>query len=269
MREAGRGARHPIARRASAIRAASSTVMAPLARRRSTSQFAAGSSSRRRARRSSSPNQGSEHPVGDDHRRRRDAGLRLEPGDQFERLGDRHLLRCGDDGDTGHSRVVEDVEHPVGLVADDADLDQVTDHLRRADLGDDVPGRLGVDDDQVVVALSHLVAQLADRQDLLDARAPRRRRSRRCGRAGRSCRASGTLTNSRRYSRSESSVFIAIANRFGSTSRGTNVERRGVEGVGERTLGVHLAHERAAPAAGSEFGRAPLRRTSCRRHLCR
>ena len=49
-----------------------------------------------------------------------------------------------------------------GLVADEPDLDQVADHLRRADLGDDVTGRLGVDHDEVVVALAHLVAQLAD-----------------------------------------------------------------------------------------------------------
>ena len=67
-------------------------------------------------------------------------------------------------------RVLEDVEHPPRLVAHHADLDQVADHPRGADLGDDVPARLGVDDDEVVVALAHLVGELADGEDLLDAR---------------------------------------------------------------------------------------------------
>ena len=50
------------------------------------------------------------------------------------------------------------------------DLDELADHPRRADLGDDVPARLGVDDDEVVVPLADLVGELADGEDLLDAR---------------------------------------------------------------------------------------------------
>ena len=67
-------------------------------------------------------------------------------------------------------RVVEDVEHPLRLFADEADLDEIGDHPRRTDLADDVTARLGVDDDEVVVALLDLPAELADREDLLDAR---------------------------------------------------------------------------------------------------
>ena len=70
----------------------------------------------------------------------------------------------------GARRVLEDVDHPRRLVAHHADLHQLADHPRRADLGDDVAARLGVDDDEVVVALAHLVGELADGEDLLDAR---------------------------------------------------------------------------------------------------
>ena len=101
-----------------------------------------------------------------------DVDLRLggEPIEQFDRLGDGHLLGRRDDDDSGTRRVLEDVEHPAGLLADHPDLDQVADHPGRGDLGDDVTGRLGVDDDEVVVALAHLVRELADAEDLLDAR---------------------------------------------------------------------------------------------------
>ena len=68
----------------------------------------------------------------------------------------------------GDRRVVEEVEHPLRLVADEPDLDEIADHPRRTDLADDVTARLGVDDDEVVVLLADLVAELADGQDLLD-----------------------------------------------------------------------------------------------------
>ena len=109
-----------------------------------------------------------QHAVGDD-RRGRDPGLGGEPVEQLDRLDDGHLLGRRDDDDAGARRVLEDVEHPAGLVADHADLDQVADHPRGADLGDDVTARLGVDDDEVVVALANLVGELADAEDLLDA----------------------------------------------------------------------------------------------------
>ena len=48
---------------------------------------------------------------------------------------------------------LEDVEHPVGLLADQADLHQLVDGLGRGQLADDVPAGGGVDDHQVVVAL--------------------------------------------------------------------------------------------------------------------
>ena len=69
----------------------------------------------------------------------------------------------------GRRRVLHELEHPSGLLADQADLDEIVDRARRADLADDVPARLGIDDDEVVVALTNLVAELADREDLLHA----------------------------------------------------------------------------------------------------
>ena len=60
------------------------------------------------------------------------------------------------DDQAGLGRVAEDVEHPAGLVADQADLHQLVDRLRRGELADDVAGGRGVDDDEVVVPLPHL-----------------------------------------------------------------------------------------------------------------
>ena len=70
-------------------------------------------------------------------------------------------------------RIGEDVEHPVGLAADQAHLDQIVDGLGRRQLADDVPAGRRIDHDQVVVALSHLVAELAHGQDLPHARCGR------------------------------------------------------------------------------------------------
>ena len=85
-------------------------------------------------------------------------------------------------------------------------------------------------------------------------RARRRRRSRTSGPAGRCARRAGRLTNSRRYSRSESSVFIAIANRR-RRARAARTSSGVVSNVGgEGALGVHLADQRALAAAGAEVG---------------
>ena len=103
---------------------------------------------------------------------------------EIDGLGDRHLLRRRDDDHAGRRRVVEDVEHPLGLVAHEADLDEFADHLRGADLADDVAARLGIDDHEVVVALAHLVAQLADGRGSPSRLVRRRRRSRTCDASG-------------------------------------------------------------------------------------
>ena len=153
----------------------------------------------------------------------------------------------------------QDVEHPLASGHERGRPDQIADHLRRSDLATMCP-----------------VASASTTRGRSAARAPRSRACRRPGSpsprarhrprsrtsapAGRCGRASGILTNSRRYSRSESSVFIAIANRLGLDSRGIETERAAVEGVGERTLGVHLAHERATPVTSRELARARPRR---------
>ena len=49
-------------------------------------------------------------------------------------------------------------------------------------------------------------------------------------------------------------MFIAIANRFGATSVGSNSSDADVERVGERALGVHLAHQRAAAVPRGDVG---------------
>ena len=97
-------------------------------------------------------------------------GLLPHPRDQLEGLVHRHLLGRGHRDQARLLGVGEDVEHPVGLAADQAHLDQVVDGLGRRQLADDVPAGRRVDHDQVVVPLAHLVAELADGQDLAHAR---------------------------------------------------------------------------------------------------
>ncbi len=97
-------------------------------------------------------------------------GLVADTVGELDGLGHRHLLGSADRDQSGDHRVREDVEHPVGLGADEPDLDQIVDRLRRRQLADDVSERRRVDDHQVVVAFTHLVAELADGEDLAHAR---------------------------------------------------------------------------------------------------
>ncbi len=181
------------------------------------------------------------------------AGFGAQPCQQLDRLGDGHLLGRGDDGDARTGRVVEDVEHPLGLVANQPDLDEVGDHPRRTDLADDVPARLGVDDDQVVVAFADFPAELADTEDLLDAG-----------------RCIGDEVE-RRRERSDAAEQgdpheqpQVLAQRVFGVHRHREEVRRDlgrlelefadVEGVGERALGVHLADQRAATVSCGDVG---------------
>ena len=123
----------------------------------------------------------------------------------------------------------------------------------RGDLGDDVPARLGVDDDEVVVPLADLVGELADSQDLLDAR---RRIGDEVERAGERADAPD-----QRHLDEQCAGTRAASPRCSSpwrTGRGRpprlERQRRGVERGGEGALGVHLAHERALAGAGAEVG---------------
>ena len=58
-----------------------------------------------------------------------------QPGDQLERLADRHLGRRGHHHQPGRRRIVEDLEHPPRLLADQADLHQLVDGLRARPAG--------------------------------------------------------------------------------------------------------------------------------------
>ncbi len=95
---------------------------------------------------------------------------RGQPLEEFDRFGDGHLLGGGRDDHPRALGIFEDVEHPLGLLTDEADLDEFGDHPGGADLADDVATRFGVHHDEVVVAFLDLPAQLADGEDLLDAR---------------------------------------------------------------------------------------------------
>ena len=107
-------------------------------------------------------------PIGDD-RGDVDSALRLQPTGELDRLDDWHLLARRHQHRARYLRVFEDLSHPPRLVAHRPDLDELTDGGRRTELRDHVTRRRGVDDDQVVVTLAHLPAELADREDLAHA----------------------------------------------------------------------------------------------------
>ena len=163
-----------------------------------------------------------QHPVDHDGGQV-DVGLRLDAARQLDRLVDRHLLRRGHDHHAGRGRVGQDVDHPARLLAHQADLHQLVDGLRRGQLADDVAGRRGVDHDQVVVALAHLPPQLADGEDLLHAGRGRGHELEDAGQRADPGHAAGSLSWRLRYSLSDSSVSIDMANSRGWTSRGLKV----------------------------------------------
>ena len=115
-------------------------------------------------------------------------------------------------------RIGEDVEHPVGLGADEAYLDQIVDGLGGGQLPDDVSRGRGVHHHHVIVPLPHLVAELAHGEDLPD---PGRRRGHEVERLGQrtdAARPPGSCSWSFRYSRSDASVSMVMAKRPGRTS---------------------------------------------------
>ena len=182
-----------------------------------------------------------QNPVGD-HRRGGDSGITVEPIEQVQRLGHRHLLGRGDDHDAGPHGVLEDVSHPLRLLSHHAQLHQLADDTRGADLGDDVTTRLRVDDDEVVVLLSHLVCQLADGKDLFDA-------GRRVGDEVERAR-QRTDAPDQRQLHEEPQVLaqrvLGVHRHRGESGlerARCEIEHRRIERRGEITLGVHLAHQ--------------------------
>ncbi len=100
-------------------------------------------------------------------------GLLPHPLLQLEGLVHRHLLGRAHGDQSGLAGIREDVEHPVGLAADQPDLDQIIDGLRSRQLADDVAAGRGVHHHQVVMGFPYFPAELADGEDLAH---PRRRR---------------------------------------------------------------------------------------------
>ena len=109
-----------------------------------------------------------QHPV-DDHRAERHLDLGAQPRDELDRLGDRHLLGRRHDVDRGDRGIGEQLRHPLRSASRTGPTSTSSwIALGRAELGDDVAGRGGVDDDEVEVGaaldrLAHLPADLADR----------------------------------------------------------------------------------------------------------
>ena len=118
------------------------------------------------------------------------------------------------------------------------------------------PGGRGVDHDEVVVALAHLVAELADGEDLLH---PRRGVGHEVERAGQR-----TEPGDEGHAQLQSRGTPAASPRCSSpwprapwcTSRASKRERGGLERRGQRALGVDLADQACLPRAAASSARA-------------
>ena len=110
-----------------------------------------------------------QYPVDDDpgqaHGR-----LGVQALDQFDGLADRHLLGSRHGQYSRGLLVGEDIEHPVGLLAYEPNLDQAVDGLGSGQLADYVAAGHGIYDHYVVMAFADFPAQLADGDDLADTR---------------------------------------------------------------------------------------------------
>ena len=197
-----------------------------------------------------------------------DLGLALHPGDELDGLGDRHLLGGGDDDQPGRRRVLHELEHPSRLLTDEPDVDEIVDRARRADLADDVPARLGIDDDEVVVALTDLVAELADREDLLDAGSG-------VGDEVEHARQRPDARDERDPDEQPQVLAQRVlgvhrhAEQAGLDFAGLERERADLEGGREGSFGIHLADQDALARRGPRGGPATPRSSSCRPRPCR
>ena len=195
-----------------------------------------------------------EDPVHDDGRHA-DRGLLTHPVRQLERLAHRHLLGRADSDEPRLERVGEDVEHPVGLAADQPHLHEVVDGLGGRQLPDDMPAGRCVHDDQVVVALLDLPAELPDGEDLPHPGAAVATKSKALA-SGPMRPTTGMRRCSLRYSRSEASVSIDIDHTPGAISRGREVGRGRLEERRDVPLGIDLADEDALSPFGGQLGQA-------------
>ncbi len=211
-----------------------------------------------------------QHPV-DHHGGQLDRGLLPHPLGQLDGLVDRHLLGRGTrpPGRSGRGSERMSSIQSVWL--------RIRPTLTRSLMACGAaswptmwPDGRGVDHDQVVVALAHLVAELADGQDLPHARARRWPRSRTPWPAGRCGRRPGCCSWSLRYSRSDASVSIDMATRARAGSRGPS---KPVGGVSKKPATSPLASTSQTstrlPRLGGQQGQGRRRPSSCRRRPCR
>ena len=105
-------------------------------------------------------------PAVHDDRAERDAGPVLDRVRGVDQLVDRRLLRQGDEHHLAAVRVGEQLDHVLGLVPDRADLHRVEQPPRRQQEADRVPGRGGVEDDQVGGAGALERLHLAQHEDV-------------------------------------------------------------------------------------------------------
>ena len=208
-----------------------------------------------------------EDPV-DHHRRQLHRGLVLHPLGQLDGLVDRHLLGRAHGDQAGGRRIGEDVEHPVGLGADESHLDQVVDGLGGGQQADDVAGGRCVHHHQVVVALAHLVDGLAHGEDL-----PHPGRG-----GGHEVEGLGQRPDAADDRDAQLQLEVLAQRRLGVHGHGEQAGEdlllveaggRGLVEAGHVALGIHLADEDPLARAGRRTGPGPRPPWSCRRHPCR
>ena len=102
----------------------------------------------------------------DDDRGEIDVRLDIEPFDELDRLGHRHLFGRGDDDGSGRRRILQHLQDPLDLAAHDADVDHFSDGFWRRELTNDVTRRRRIDDDEIEVVLTDFERKLADGENL-------------------------------------------------------------------------------------------------------
>ena len=105
----------------------------------------------------------------DDNERHVDVSFFTNALGKFQGLVNRTLFGRGDENRGRRIGVGKHLDHPIGLFAQHADLGQRADRSRCGELARDVTRTLGIDNDEVVMVRTYLVADLADGEDLLHA----------------------------------------------------------------------------------------------------
>ena len=109
------------------------------------------------------------HSVGHNSRYSNIGGV-LQRVQQLHGFEHRHFFWCCHNNYASSCFVMQYFLHPLGLLANDTNLHQPRQNCWRINLSNNVPGCFGINDDNVVVVLTHFPAQFSNRKNFLHSR---------------------------------------------------------------------------------------------------